>query len=223
MQFLPRSCLRFILFIGVSVIFWQQAPAQDAPSKEAQAREAKGLPPRAGPGDYQAHAQAGSVTVAAEFTAHSVPTAEATFSTEDYVVVEVGLFGPDGAHLNVSLADFSLRINGKKMPMPAQPYALAFKSMKDPEWSPPAPPEKSKTSIGGGGGGQNDVPPAPVHMPFELVRAMQQRVQKAALPEGDRILPVAGLIFFEYRGSKIQSVELAYSGSAGSATLSLHP
>src|SRR6185369_3148574 len=31
--------------------------------------EAKGMPPRAAPADYQAHAQAGAVTVAAEFIA----------------------------------------------------------------------------------------------------------------------------------------------------------
>jgi hypothetical protein len=54
---------------------------------------------------------------------------------------------------------------------------------------------------------------------------MSQRVQKAALPGGDRALPQAGLIFFQYRGKTtgIHSLELVYSGPAGKATLALQP
>jgi hypothetical protein len=54
---------------------------------------------------------------------------------------------------------------------------------------------------------------------------MQQRIQKASLPEGDRTVPVAGLIFFQYSGRTqgIRSIELIYNGSAGSATLELRP
>jgi len=49
---------------------------------------------------------------------------------------------------------------------------------------------------------------------------MQQRVQKAALPEGDRPLPQAGLLFFEHRGEtkKIKSLDLIYSGPTGKTT-----
>ena len=54
---------------------------------------------------------------------------------------------------------------------------------------------------------------------------MAQRVQKAALPIGDRSLPQAGLIFFQYRGKaqSIRSVELIYAGPDGKATLALQP
>src|ERR1700676_5748074 len=45
----------------------QDAPAQDAAAKDAPANESKGLPPRATPGDYQAHTQAGTVTLRAHF------------------------------------------------------------------------------------------------------------------------------------------------------------
>ena len=209
----------------------RSAPGQDPQQREAQKRDeisgSIGVPPRATPGDYQAHGQAGAITVAAEFTGHSVPTPEAVLSTDDYVVVEVGLFGPPEARLNLSFEDYSLRINGKKMPAPAQPYGRVFPSLKDPEWEPPGPAEsKSKTSFGGGGGtNANDPPPAPVHMPIELRRAMQERVQKASLPEGERPLPEAGLIYFPYGGKiqSIRSIELVYSGAAGKATLALHP
>jgi hypothetical protein len=198
---------------------------QNAPSKDAQINEEKGLPARATPADYEAHAQAGTVTVAAEFKGHFVPTLEGTFSTEDYVAVETGLFGSPGERIKLSIEDFSLRINGKKTLLSSQPYALIFGSLTDPEWAPPEAPEaKSKTSIGGGGGG-NEPPPPPPKMPMELRRAMQQRVQKVVLREGDRALPQAGLIFFEYRGKtqKIHSLELTYTGSGGKATLALHP
>jgi hypothetical protein len=208
-------------------VLGQDAQKQDAQKKDA-TREAKGVPPRAAPGDYQAHEQAGATTIAAEFTGHALPTPEAVLSTDDYVVVEVGLFGPAEARLKLSFDDFSLRINGKKMPSPAQPYGVVFQSLKDPEWEASVPAEsKSKTSFGTGGRGQGstDSTPAPVHMPIELKRVMQERVQKASLPEGERALPVAGLIYFPYGGKAqgIRSIELIYSGAAGKATLALHP
>jgi hypothetical protein len=109
----------------------QETPAQDAGAKDAPASESKGLPPRATPADYQAHTQAGTLTLAADFVRHSVPTPEATYSTEDFVVVETGLFGPPEARLKLSIGDFSLRINGKKMASPSQPYGLSFSSLKD--------------------------------------------------------------------------------------------
>jgi hypothetical protein len=200
---------------------------QNTQGKDAQIDEGKGLPPRAAPTDYQARALAGTVTIAAEFTGHAVPTPQGTLSTEDYVVVETGLFGAPGARLKLSLEDFSLSINGKKTLLSSQPYGLVVSSLKDPEWEPPVKPEsKSKTSFGGGGqGGQSDGPPAPVHMPIELQRAMAQHVQKASLAEGDRALPQAGLIFFQYRGKtdRIRSIELIYTGPAGKATITLQP
>ena len=206
----------------------KEAQSPETQSKDAQAREMKGMPPRAASGDYQGQAKAGAVTIAAEFTGHSVPTPEAIFSTEDYVVVEVGLFGPTDMPAKLALSDFALRINGKVMPSPAEPYARIFATLKDPEWEPPvAASSKGKTSVGSGGGGQdlNAPPPTPPKMPFELRRAMQQRVQKASLPEGDRALPVAGLIFFPYRGKpeSIRTVELLYEGAAGKTVVTLHP
>jgi len=187
------------------------------------------LPPRATPADYQAQAQTGSMTIAAEFVGHFVPTLQGNLSTEDYVVVETGMFGPPEAPVKLFLGDFSLRINGKKTALPAQPFGMVLKSLKDPDWEPPAPAESSstsKTKINTGGGGSRDKdPPAPVRIPVEVQRAMQQRIQKASLPEGDRTVPVAGLVFFQYSGRTegIRSIELIYNGSAGSVTLELRP
>ena len=107
------------------------------------------------------------------------------------------------------------------------------KSLRHPDWEPAAAAESSssKTKIitGGAGvsGGSTDKDPlaAPVRIPVEVQRAMEQRVQKASLPEGDRTVPVAGLIFFQYSGRTegIRSIELIYNGSVGNLTLELRP
>lgn len=198
--------------------------AQGPSPTSTPASELKGMPARVAPTEYQAHAQAGQITVAAEFIGHSVPTLEGTYTTEDYVVVEAGFFGPPDAKLRLAIGDFSLRINGKKVTSPSQSYQLVFHSLKDPEWEPPSKDTKSKTSLGTGGGDAGAAP-APVHMPIELRRAMEQHVQKVSMLEGDRALPQAGLLFFEYRGKTqgIRSLELIYSGAAGNTTLALQP
>jgi len=187
------------------------------------------LPPRATPADYQAQAQAGGMTIAAEFVGHFVPTLQGNLSTENYVVVETGMFGPPEAHIKLFLGDFSLRINGKKTALPGQPYGMVLRSLKDPDWEPPAVAESSstsKTKVNTGGGGSPDKEPAPpVRIPVEVQRAMEQRIQRDSLPEGDRTVPVAGLIYFPYSGSTqgIRSIELIYKGSAGNVTLELRP
>ncbi len=169
------------------------------------------------------------VTIGAEFAGHSVPAPDHTYSTEDYIVVEAGFFGPPGAQVTLSRDDFSLRINGKKNVLPSEPYELVFKSLKDPEWQPPAVPDDQKSSKGGlttGGNGQGDsAPPPPPKMPFPLRRAMEHHVQRAAMEIGDRPLPQAGLLFFLYHGKAegIKSMELMYNGAAGKATLELQP
>jgi hypothetical protein len=187
------------------------------------------MPPRSTPGDYQAHAQAGAIALGAEFLGHSIPTPQGPLTSEDYVAIETGVFGPAGAPYKLSADDFSLRINGKK-PAPSEPYGLVIGSVKDPDWEPPTPPaSKSKGGLTGGGGGKEkpdaNQPPPVVKIPIEVQRAWAQRIQKATLPAGDRALPQAGLIYFQYRGKtqNIKSIELIYAGPAGKATLTLQP
>jgi hypothetical protein len=202
---------------------------QSTQDKEAPS-ELKGMPPRATPADYQAHAQAGRVTVAAEFSGHSAPTREGPLASEDYVVVEAAVFGDPGTRANLSRGDFSLRVNEKKNALPSQSYVLVAGSLRDPEWVPPEEKEakeakEGKNSLKTGGSGDQVEPSTPVHVvvPVALQRAWTQRVQKVVLPEGDRPLPLAGLLFFRYRGKaeSIYSLELIYAGAAGKATLKL--
>jgi hypothetical protein len=219
---LTRGVPAALVLLTALSISAQQSP----PDKEAQPQvQAQSIPPRTAPSDYQSKAQAGKFTIAAEFTAHSIPTSLGPLTSEDFVAVEVAIYGPAGAKLTLSEEHFSLRINGAKKPSPAARYETTYQSLKDPEWIAPEPVEKkSKTGIGTGGGeGGDSTPPSPPPIPFPVRRAMQQRVQKAALAEGDRLLPQAGILFFQNRKEtkKIQSVELYYEGPAGKTKLKL--
>jgi len=185
----------------------------------------EGIPPRESPSDYQFQAKAGTLTVAAEFTGHSVGLPEGPLTTEDFVVIETGVYGPSGARTKLAAADFSLRINGKKA-VTGQPYGLVVNSLRNRELEPTAAEQKSKTSVNSGGGQQDSSStPAPYRVPDALKHEWGQRLQRASLPEGDRALPQGGLLYFPYRGKteKITSLELIYAGPAGQFTLALQP
>ncbi len=216
-----------VLFSAVSL------PAQDQKNQEPNTKEfpGKGMPPRAAASEYQAQGKAGTVTIGAEFAGHSVPTPEHTFSSEDYIVVEAGLFGPAGAQVKLARDDFSLRINGKKAALPSEPYELVFHSLKDPEWHTARNARnrrKSKTSLttgGGANGGADSAPPCRPKCRSRCAARWSSKFKRSAMQEGDRPLPQAGLLFFRYGGKAegIKSLELIYSGAAGSATLTLQP
>lgn len=194
------------------------ASGQEPPAKT----EAHGIPPRAAPTEYQFHTKVGNFTIAAEFTGHSIPTPETTLSSEEFVTVEVAVFGPPDARLTLSHEEFSLRINERKAPYAAEQFGSVYASLKDPELEPSkASQNKPKTSLNGGD--QGDSTPTPPKIPIEVRHAMQHKVERAALPEGERVLPQDGLLFFRYRGKVegVHSLDLIYSGPAGKATLAL--
>ena len=208
----------------VSTLAMAQFLSAQAPDA---AKAQLGLPARATPTDYQTQAKVGNLTIGAEFTGHGIPNAQQPLNSEDYVAVEVGLFGAADARLMIGPTDFSLRINGKKDLSSSQPWGLVAKGVKDLEWvSPDAVPgeAKSKGSVNGGGGqGSSSLPPPAPKVPIDVLRGWQLAVKNAALSQGDRALPQAGLVYFPYRGkvTSIRSLELIYEGPAGSVSLSL--
>jgi hypothetical protein len=211
-----RATLRTIAVLAAVQLLTAQPPV-----------ESPGLPPRAAPIDYQVNTKLGDITLAAEFTGHGIPTAEDPLNSEDYVAVEIAIFGSPDSRLTITASDFSLRINKRKDPLPSQPWGLAARNIKDPEWVPPeaSQDKKSKGGLSGGGGGRDagSPPPLPPKVPVDLLRSWQQRMRRAALPEGERSLPQAGLLFFQYRGKTegIRSVELIYDGPAGNTVMTL--
>jgi hypothetical protein len=186
-------------------------------------KDSMGMPPRLSAAEYSSREAAGDITIGAEFLGHSLPTGSGILKTEDYVAVEAAVFGKAGARATVSPDNFTLRINGKKA-IAATPFELIASSIKDPEWAPPE--TKSKTggvSAGGGGDSNNNEPPPPPRIPPEVRRANEVKVRKTVMPEGDRVLPIAGLLFFRYGGQEkgIHEVELDYNGPNGKAKLVL--
>lgn len=216
----------FPLFFAAFVTLAQTPPAPPA-------AETKGMPPRASAGDYQVHATAGTLSIGAEFKGHSMPTLQGTLTNEEYVAVELGLFGAkEGDKTKITITDFSLRVNGKKGATESVPWGAIAMTLKDPEWEPDTPTEpsgkKSKTAINSSGKeGRTDLnqPVVEPKVPVEVRRAMTARVRKVSMPEGERTLPVAGLLYFRYTGKDkgIHSAELIYEGPAGKATIELIP
>ena len=180
-----RSCALLAVCVTSLVTAFVPAFAQ-TDSAAPGAVENKGMPPRAAPTDYPAHAQAGAVTIAADFTGHSIATPEGVLTAEDSVTVEVGLFGAPDARLTLSPDAFTLRINGKKA-LPSQPVDVLAKNLRDPEWEPPtSSTDSKKTNVTGSGKQDKDLnapPPPPPPIPFEMRRAMELRVQKLTCRE----------------------------------------
>lgn len=208
--------------LAVSLAVLCSLHAQNAPQEKPHPVEITGMPPRSAATDYAARVQVGDFTLAAEFAGHNVPRPEDPLTTDDYVVVEAAVYGPNGIKVNLSPDQFSLHINDRK-PSPAVTFVVVASSLKDPEWVPPDQPKaKSKTSFGGGGDNTTTLPPK---VPIELRRKMAQYIEVNSLPEGEHALPQAGLLFFPYRGKSqsIHSMELMYNGPAGKATLALQP
>jgi hypothetical protein len=102
--------------------------------------------------DYQTQAKVGPYTIAAEFTGHAFPTEEAVLTAQDYVAVELAIYGPADSKLVITATDFSLRINRRKEPLPSQAWLLATRNVRDPEWIPEgtgAGGEVERRDIGG--------------------------------------------------------------------------
>ena len=66
-----QLCFSSVLRAGLLIASLAAGAFAQAPPSRPAKDEAKGLPPRAAPGDYQAQAKAGEVTIAAEFVGGS--------------------------------------------------------------------------------------------------------------------------------------------------------
>jgi hypothetical protein len=202
---------------------------------------AQGTTPKQTESEYPVRAPVGSLTLAAEYLVHAIPAPEGGYFTNDYLVVEVAFFGPRLARVKMSADQFTLRINGQKTPLMTQAPGMVGASLKYPDWeqrptltatagpiilgrpdpverfpgdpnarrgpAPPRVPESENPS------GQTKEPPMP----------MEERIQRAALPEGEHAAPAGGLLFFPFKGKtkRIRALELLYNGPAGKASLKL--
>jgi hypothetical protein len=198
---------------------------------------AQGTPPKTAPTDYPVHVQMDTVTLAAEYLVHSLPTTQGTVVANDYLVVEVAFFGPLYSRLKMSPDNFALRINAKGDPLTTEAPGMVSQSIKFPGAHPHL--ETTGTVTNGDGtvtvgprpppsrfpGDGNDRTHAPTLSEVNEENSVQYRVQAASLPEGEHSLPRSGLLYFFYRGKtkNIRTLELFYNGPMGKSTLKLLP
>ncbi len=201
---------------------------------------AQGTPPKSKADDYPVHVQMGTVTLAAEYLVHSLPTPQGTLVANDFLIVEVAFFGPSFSRLKMSPDNFTLRINGKGAGLTTEPAGMVSGSIKFPSAHPHL---ETAGSVGAGDGtvtvgprappsrfpgDGNDRTPTgqpPTVKTVEEESSIDHRVQNAALPEGEHTLPRSGLLYFYFRGKtkNIHSLDLFYEGTMGKATLKLLP
>jgi hypothetical protein len=203
----------------------------------------QGTTPRASAAEYPVHTEVGKLTLGAEYLVHSIPTVKGVLVSGDYLAIEVALFGPSLTAIEFRADHFHLRINGDKYPLMTQSPGMVAASMKYPDW------EQRKTVTASAGSGNGNViygpqaaprfpgdpagrqipiprPPEPENrsgQEREPSVPLEEQIQKLALPEGKYAPPLAGLVFFPFRGKmkSIKSLELLYEGPAGKATLKL--
>ena len=192
---------------------------------------AQGTDPKPKPEDYPVHAQISvlgqPVTLGAEFDVHSFSRGEEMYVAPEFLVVEVAFYPPKGTRIDVSPPQFTLRVNGRKQPLLAQPPGLVASALSHPEWQ-----NRPRVMAGGGMGGigigtpaqgpqQRNPPQAPRDDPSDGL-AQKPRVSasdlalQTALPQGEFKAPVSGYIYFDYRGkiSSIKSLVLYYQDTA---------
>ncbi len=212
---------------------------------------AQGLTPRASPSDYPAHAPLDNgFTLAAENLIHTLPTVSGALVANDYLVIEAAVFapvsGPAKQRIDLETGSFSLRIDmGKngKMTLRADSYGSVAASIKYSDWTQ-RPAATASGGIGNAGATIGTQPPVghfpgdpsvrqprtspvpgdnPAGIEKEAPIPIDERVQRASLPQGENVPPVAGLLFFPFRGKtkNIKSIELIYEGPAGQVALKL--
>lgn len=194
--------------------------------------------PRSKASDYPAHVQMETVTLAAEYLVHSLPTPAGPLIAKDFLVVDVAFFGPPFSRLKISPDHFTLRINGHGEPLQAQLPGMVAGSIKFPD-STTHPSLTGAASVGIGNG-QVVIGPRPPPgdgndrtastQPITQVQKEQEdtvdyRVQNASLREGEQSLPRSGLIYFPFQGRTkgIHSLQLLYNGPMGKTVLKLLP
>jgi hypothetical protein len=201
------------------------------------------LTPKAKPDDYPAHADAGGVAIAADSLGHSLIAPDDSLFVRDYLVVEVAVYGSEAKPVKIAGGQFTLRINGRTIPLEAASPGAVAASMKYPDWTdhPQFEAQAGPMIIGGQtpvarfpGDNRpyenrvpNPVPPPTVDNPGAPAKpapSIDDIVTRCALTEGIVRRPTDGYLFFEHPAKKMKSIrkmELLYDGPLGKATLRL--
>lgn len=191
--------------------------------------------------DYPVQAEAAEVTLGAEYMVHSFAGKQSTYVARDHLVVEVGLF--PAKELMVSTGQFTMKVNGKKQLLFSQPPQFVAAALKydnwetrpqleagggvgdatigvGPRWNPRFPGDQTRRPL-------PQPPRAPDQDRAADLRAPKEKAEEVvvetALSEGKTSYPVAGYLYFPFKGKpkSIKSLELIYNGPGGTVTLKL--
>jgi len=189
--------MRFALFLSVVTLL-----------------QAQGTPPKTKASDYPVHLELGTVTLAAEYLVHSVPTPKGNLIATDYLVVEAAFFGPSFSRLKMSPDNFTLRINGKGDPLSTDSPGMVSQSIKYPgarshleaagsigmgDGTITVGPRPPPSQFPGDGNERTAPGQGPSVKTTEDEAAIEYRIQNATLPEGENSLPRSGLLYFYFR------------------------
>ena len=206
-----------------------------------------GIRPRDSSADYPAHETTAGATVAAAVV--QPDQARKIFATDlhrgGYIVAEVAVYPEAGRVVDLSNADFVLRIDSetvrtvgasaiaaivvKQEHKPLQPNdvtvvtsaSVGRATVNDPVTGRRGSVVYTDTGVGVGVG-QSGGPPNPA-APDRDRAAIQQELEEKSLPEGKATSAVAGYLYFPRPRGKAKSaaVELTYYGAAGQLKLRL--
>jgi hypothetical protein len=174
------------------------------------------------PADYPVQGAAADFAFGAEYMANTFTAEGQWITVDDHLVIEIGVF-PKG-EANIDLRRFTLRINGKVLLLTQTPGMVAA-SLKYPDWN------SKPVMIANAGPIIVGRPPAVERFPGD--RREQRRgpgqvvedggpkvdygalIGNAGLPEGKRIRPAAGFLYFPYdkKLKGIRTVELLVDDS----------
>ncbi|MGA2576292.1 MAG: hypothetical protein ABSH24_09745 [Bryobacteraceae bacterium] len=199
-----------------------------------------GTVPKTSAQDYPVHAKLQKLSIGAEYMVHSFSRGREMYIAKDYLVVEVALYPATGESLRVSAGHFSLRVNGRKQALQPQAPEFVAASLKYPDSTTglhpvaalgpvvlgqPRPVERFPGDPNARTG--PDPPRVPEDNPSGLEKEPpvkpEELLVETALPEGELRRPASGFLYFPYRGnvSRIRSLDLTFSGAAGTTTLPL--
>ncbi|MEZ5401900.1 MAG: hypothetical protein R2729_19660 [Bryobacteraceae bacterium] len=201
-------------------------------------------PPKAKVSDYPAYAELSKLALGGEYNGSSAFGRRDTYYLKNYLVVDVAIYPKPRTVLRVSIGQFRLRVNGKKIIEP-QPPGMAALTVNDPRWGT-APRFEQGGAIGpvvlgpprraplpGDPTGTDPRNRAPIPRPVEnedrsgvereRPEPMQDVVRGEALIEGPVEQAVRGYLYFPYSGKlkSVKKVELIFDDHAESATLTL--
>ncbi len=179
--------------------------------------------------EFPVQVKAGSLEIGADFMVRLISYGRESFVSDNFLVVEVALYPEPGTQFEVKLADWTMRVNGKKETLFAQTPQTVSQFLQYPRWEqPPIAQGGSPADIGERFPGdprarRYPMPRVPTQpdsgtQPEETKRlSAAEVVAKAALPEGARKTAVSGLLYFPWKGNpmKLKSVELFTTAGSG--------